>query len=444
MCFDKIIELHYHLSAIMKITVTPQPKSQVKFDIELSVEDMQPYLGKAAQHLSEHHHIEGFRPGKASLGIVLQKLGTQAVWQEAAEEAVRKSYVAALRQEKIRSIGQPHITITKIAPDNPLAFTAVVATLPEVKLGDYKKFKAKRPAAIVTDEQKTKALDDLRAMFATEALVDRAARAGDKVEVDFEVALNNVPLEHGASKQHPVVIGSKQFIPGFEEQLIGMKKGEKKEFSLTFPKEYHKPDVAGKLAQFKASVTSVFEVNQPVPDDLFAKKVGKFETLEQLKAHLHGNLQAKADEAVDAKYESLLVDELIGRTKFGELPDLLIESEIGKMISELEEQIMRQSGANFDDYLKSIGQTESALRQEFRTPAERRVKAALVIRTLAESENITVDDAAAEKEVQSTLKIYEHDPEIKRRIDTADYRDYVRAMLVNRKVIQKLKAWAAE
>lgn len=423
----------------MNVTVSPLPQSQVKLTIELSPAEMSPYLDKAAETLSRQHKIEGFRPGKASLGMVIQKLGAPAVWQEAAEGAIRKSFVAAIRQENIKSIGHPQIAITKLAPDNPFIYTAEVATLPTVKVGDYQKLKARAAASPIKDDDVAKALEELRAMFATEALVERAAQHGDKVEVDFDVAVNNVPIENGASKQHPVVIGSGNFIPGFEEQLVGLKKGESKKFTLTFPEKYHKKDLAGKPAEFSVTVTSIFQVHKPELNDAFIKQVGKFESIDQLKSHLRGNLENEAQERSGSQLERAVVEELVSTSKFDPLPELLIESEIGKMLSELREQVMRQGGIKYEEYLQSIQKTEADLRREFRKPGEERVKAALVIRAVAEAEKITVEDKDIETEVQSTLKMYEHDPEVKEKIDTEDYRDYVRAMLVNRKVIELLK-----
>lgn len=427
----------------MNITVAKQPKSQLKLTIELTPEEMQPHLQRAAEILSREHKIEGFRPGKASLGIVLQRLGSAVVWEAAAEEAVRKAYVAAVREHQLKSIGRPHIHIQKLAPDNPFIFTAEVTILPDITLGEYKKFKAKRKLATVKPEEVDKALDDVRSMLATEALVDRAAKMGDKVEVDFDLSLNHVPLENSSSKQHPITLGSHHFVPGFEENLVGLKKDDQKEFDLDFPAEYHNKQVAGKKGTFKVTMKSVFEVTKPELNDALAQRAGKFATLAELRQQLENNLRSEVEQKEDAAFENALVDELIHRSTFGELPELLLDSEIEKMLAELREQIERQGGT-FDEYLQSVKKTTDDLKREFRGPGERRVKAALLIRTIAEQEKIEVPKEEIEQEVQSTLKMYAGQPEILERIDSEDYRDYVRSLLINRRVIGQLKTWASQ
>lgn len=426
----------------MQVTVEKQPKSQVKLTVELSVEQMQPYLDRAAEKLSAQYKIEGFRPGKASLGIVVQKLGAQHVWEEAAELAVRKSFVQALTDHQIKSIGQPHVSVVKLAADNPFIFTAHVAVLPEVTLDDYKKYSTKATTATVEPAKVDQAIEELRAMFATEAQADRAAVMGDKVEVDFNVTVDKVPLEGGSSKQHPVMLGSKNFIPGFEENIVGMKKDEQKTFELEFPKEYHNATVAGKKAEFAVTVRQVFAVTKPEVNDEFAKKAGTFENLGALRSQVEKNLLQEAQQAEDGKFERALLDELIKHTKFSEIPELLIDSELSKMIHELQEEVSRQGAIKWEDYLSGIKKNEEELKKEFKSQAERRVKSALIIRTIAEKENVTVEDPAVEDEVQATLKIYDSSPDLRDRIDTPDYRDYVRGLLINRKVIELIKGWA--
>jgi len=427
----------------MNVTVTKQPKSSVKLTVELTAVEMQPHVQKAAEKLSKEHKIEGFRPGMASPGIVAQKIGAQALWEEAAEFAVRKSFVSAVMDNKVQTLGQPKISILKLAPDNDFSYTAEVATLPEVKLEGYKKFSANKMAVAVTPKQVDQALEDLRAMFATEALVERAAKAGDKVEIDVDVYLDRVLIEDGSSKQHPVVIGSNNFLPGFEDQLIGMTKGQPKEFSLPFPANYNNKQMAGKRGEFKVTVKDIYQIDKPELNDEFAKKAGKFQNLNELRGRLEKNLIEEGERREDLAYEKSLVDELIKRATFGELPDVLIESEQHKIMHELEDQVKQQGGLSFDDYLKGLKKTKDQLQAEIKPQAEQRVKAALIIRHIAKQENIDAEPADIEKEVQQTLKMYTSQPDLRDRIDSDDYRDYVRSLLINRQVIQQLKAWAS-
>lgn len=426
---------------VMQTTIETLPKSQVKITIELSPEEMKPHLEKAAEDLSKEFKIEGFRPGKASLGIVTQRFGAQHVWEQAGEQAVRKAFIQAIREKNILTVGRPNIQMVKLAPDNPFIFTAEVAVLPEVKLGDYQSFKAKKDKAEIKPAEVDKAIEELRGMFATEAMVDRSAAMGDKVEIDFDIMMNNVPLEGGSSKQHPMVLGSKNFIPGFEEQLVGMKKDDTKNFSLAFPTEYFKKDIAGKTGDFKVAVKSVFEVKKPELNDEFAKKAGKFTTIDELRNKLEQNLLAEAEDGHDAVWERAIMDELIERSDFGQLPEVLVQSELEKMVNEIRESIEHRGG-KFEDYLASLKKSVEDLQKEFLPTAEKRVKAALAIRHIAKQEKLEADPKQVEEEVKSTLNMYADKPEILARIDSEDYRDYLKTMQVNKQVVELLKSRA--
>lgn len=422
----------------MNITVDQQPKSQIKLTVELSVEEMKPYLDKAAETLSRQFKIEGFRPGKASLGIVIAKVGAQAVWEEAADHAVRKTFVQAIREKELPTIGQPHIHIQKLAPDNEFIYTAESAVLPKVDVGDYASFKTKKNSGTVKPEDVAKAVSELQEMFATEALVEREAKHGDKVVVDIDLFQDHVAIEGGSTKQHPVVIGSGHFIPGFEDQMVGVKGNETKTFTLTFPKEYHNAKLAGKPGEFTVNVKGVYEVTKPEVNDEFAKKAGKFESATELRAKLEENLRREADDKEDAVFERAVIDELIGKSKFGDLPDMLVETELEKMMHELEEQVTQQGG-KWEDYLTATKKSADDLKKEFRPQAEKRVKAALLIREVSKKEAIVADPKLIDEEVATTKRMYESNPEVLQRIESDDYRDYLGSMQVNKKVVELLK-----
>lgn len=422
----------------MNVTVSPQPKSIVRVNIELTPEEMQPHLERAAENLSKKYKIEGFRPGKASLGIVQQKLGPAVVWEEAAELAVRKSFVEAVRQQELTTVGTPKITVHKLAPDNPFVYHADVALLPDVKLGDYTALKTKKAEEKVSDEKITKALEDLREMFAKEEPAEKAAEKGDKVEVDFTLSVDGVPVENGSSTNHPVVIGSGNFIPGFEDQLVGLKKDDKKEFSLSFPQDYGNKVLAGKTGTFAVTGKGVFTITKPPLDDAFAAQASRYKTLPELRAEVEKNLTSEADQEADQQFERDLIEELIEKSKFGDLPELLIESELNKMIGELKEEVERR-GMKYEDYLSNLKKTEADLRKEFQLQAEKRVKSALVLRAIAKAEKIQVNPDEIQAEIQTALETYKNYPELRGQIETDEYRDFVQLMLTNRKVVQLLK-----
>jgi trigger factor len=428
----------------MRVDLEPQPKGQIKLTVEISPEEMQPYLEKAAESLSATHKIPGFRPGKASLGIVIQKLGATAVWEEASELAVRKTLMAAIRDKQINAVGSPHVHLIKLAADNPLIYTAELAVLPEVTVGDFTSFKSKPEPVNIPPAKVDAVLTDLQRMFAAQNKVERPAKDSDRVDVDFDLLIDGQPAENGSGRNQPVVIGAKQFIPGFEEQLIGLKAGEVKDFSITFPADYHHHPLAGKKGDFKVTVKTVYQIDQPALDDEFAKKAGKFTTLGELRAKMEENLKNEAADENNRRFERAIIDELISRSKFGNIPEMLINGEVEKMVAELKEEVSHHGGPSFDDYLQHLKKSVDDLKKEFQTPAIQRVKAALIVRAIAKQENVVADDKQVEEEVRSTLKMYEGSPDIISRIDSEDYRDYVRSLQINRKVVELLRTNATK
>jgi len=248
------------------------PKSQLELKITVPAKELEKFLDMAAEELSKDFKIAGFRPGKAPRKIVEQQVGSEKVLAHAAEKAVRKTYTESIIKNKIEAIGEPKITITKIAPGNDLEFKAVIAIMPEISLGDYKKsIKGLKKSELekIKPEEIKKELDILRKSRAKLITVSREARKNDYVEIDFDVFLIEEKsasrrIEGGKSQNHPLTIGESYFIPGFEENLIGMKANDEKEFDLEFPRDYHKKELAGKPAKFKVKMNLVQEKTSKV------------------------------------------------------------------------------------------------------------------------------------------------------------------------------------
>jgi len=396
----------------MKSDIEKLPKGEIKIKIELTVEEMKPYLEKAAFLISEKVKISGFRPGKAPYDIVKTQVGEEKIWQEAIEPAVHKTLVEVLDKEKLPTIGSPKIDILKLAPNNPFIYQATVFILPDIELGDYKKNKIKRNKVEVKKEQMDKALEDLQKMKHSEIIVDRPAQKGDKVEIDFKTFLEKVLIDQGDQKKFPVVIGDKTFIPGFEDHLIGAKAGEEKKFSLKMPENYHDKKLANRTLDFEVKINGVYEISLPEINDDLAKGLGNFENLEDLKKQIQDNLK--------------------------QIPEVLINSESQKMISELEHNIQRQ-GLKFEDYLTHIKKKREDLLLDFTPNAIKRVKSALVIREIAKQEKIEITDKEIEQEVKQVLAAYENDSKAKEQITSKEYKDYLRNVLTSKKVIDSLK-----
>jgi len=422
----------------MKVEVKKISRGQAEINIELSVEEFQPFLSLAAAHISEHHKIPGFRPGKASLEVVKQHIPEDEIWEEALQPAVQKTFLAVLDQEKLITVGSPKIEVIKLAPGNPVIYKATISLLPQVKLGDYKQIKIKAKPAVVSDKQTNELLTNLQKRRAKETLVTRPAAKGDKVEIDFEAFIDRIPVEHGKQENFPLVLGEGSFIPGFEDNLVGAKAGETKEFQLNFPDNYYQKNLAGKLADFKVNVRSIFSLDLPELNDEFAKGVGQFQTLAELKKQLVDNLQQEATLKEEQRVEEELIEKLISVSSFDDIPDLLIDNETEKMFQELEQNLSAQ-GVQMPDYLMHLKKSKEDFLLELVPTAIKRVKGALVTREVGQAKQVTITDQELEQEVKKTLELYPNNKEIAKQINTPEYGNYLKNILSARKVINHLK-----
>lgn len=420
----------------MNITVDQQPKSTAKVRVEASPEEFKPDLDAAVQRISSSMKFDGFRPGKAPYDVVIKRVGEQEVWQEAVETLVRRTFVQAVKEHQLKTVGQPQIGIEKLAPGNPVIYTAVVALLPDVTLPDFLKLSAKRNNVPVTDADVTKSVEDLRKIIATEKPVERPAKMGDRVEIDVDVYVDKIPVEGGKSRKHPATLGEGNFIPGFENNVVGMTTGQTKEFVLKFPKEYHAKNLAGKDAEFKVTVQKVAELELPNIDDMFAKTVANLGTIDELKGRLKEDLETDRRKREEQVFEVALLEELVKHTKFTDIPDVLIENELDRMVGELKHDVSHR-GMKFEDYLSSMKKDEATLRKELTNGANQRVKTALAIRKIAETEKIGVNDEEIKAEIEVARQ--QTPPEQHGQFETEDFREYVHSVLTNRKAIDLVK-----
>jgi len=413
------------------------PKSQLELTVTVPADDLKPYVEKAITELSQQTKIEGFRPGKIPYEILKQRIGEMKIYEEAAAMAVEKSYVEIANKEKFEPLGSPKIDFEKLAPDNDLIYKATVNLIPEVKIGDYRSIKLKEKEIKITEEQVAKVINEIREMRATEVLEAKAIAKGDKVELDFDVLRDNVPIESGTQKKYPLVIGSNVFIPGFEENLIGLKAGEEKEFELSFPEKYHNKNLAGKPATFKIKIIAVYKRTLPEADDEFAKSVGQ-DTMIKLQESIEHNLEHEDHHKEEERLEIELMEKLIDKSQFGEMPDILITSETNKMVQEMEANIARE-GLKFEDYLTHLGKTRDQLKLDFVPQAIKRIKGALLTRALFFQEKLQIPENGVDLELEAMTRAYAQYPEMAKNLKTPDYREYVRNMIGNRKIMDLLK-----
>ena len=293
------------------------------------------------------------------------------------------------------------------------------------------------------EERVKKTVEDLRKFRRKEVLVNREVRKGDKVEVNVDIYQNKIPIEGGMAKNQPIEIGVGHFIPGFEDKLVGMKKGEEKEFGLKFPKEYFQKNLAGKPAEFKVKINSVFELELPVLNDEFAKALGNFQSVKDLEDQIRKNLELEAENKEKQRLELEILEAIAKKCEFGEFPEVLIESELDKMIHELKHDFEHQ-GLKFEDYLTSVKKSEEDLRKSFLPRANKRVETALIIRQIAQAEKIAASDQEIDAELNKTREAQKGNEEMLKQIDSPDYRSFVKNVITNQKVIDQLFKLAVE
>lgn len=383
----------------MKTSIEKLPKSQIKLNIELEKEEMTKYFDQAFEELAPMVKVKGFRPGKAPRAIIENQLGSGRVKAEAIDKAMTDSYVKALKEHEMVSVASPKINIK--SDEDGLVFEAEVDVWPEAQVGDYKKLKVKKPAEeVVKDEEIDQIVEYLKKQKAEMKDVDRAAEMNDWTMIDFEGKLNGVLQENMASKNHPVILGSKTLIPGFEEEIVGMNKDDEKTFEIKFPKDYHEKSIAGKKAEFKVKVHQVKEVIMPEVDEKFAKDFGH-DSIEALRKAIADSLKMEKDQKQKQELENQILDKLLTVTKT-EVPESLIEQDLDRIFHNLEHEA-KHYGLTLDQYLISMKKTEADLRKEWRLQAERNVKIGLALGEVAKAEGIDKKDEKVTEKVLDIL-----------------------------------------
>lgn len=425
----------------MKNTIKDLEKSQKEISVEISVEEMEKYMSKALDKLAKNIKLDGFRDGKVPKAVAEKQLGDDAILGEANQLAIEDSYFKIIKENKLNPLGQPKVEITKSALGNPLEYKIVISVMPEVKLGDYKTVSGKIEIKKIDDEMVEKEIKTLQKKKASYITKDEPAEKGDRVEIDFETRVGGVKLEGGESKNHPLIIGQGKFIQGFEDNLVGMKKDEEKEFDLVFPENYKK-DLAGKKANFKVKINLVQKVNLPEINDEFAKGLGKFENLEDLKKNLKKGITAEEEMKAKEKLRGELINQVAEKTTV-EIPEIMIESELNNMINEFKNNIT-QTGIEFEEYLKSVNTNLEKLKSEWQSMAEKRTKTGLVMREISLQEEIKISDEEIEKKVNETLKFYPNEEELRKNMDLEKFKDHMAGVIMNEKVFEMLEKVAGE
>ena len=379
-------------------------KSQVALTIEVNAAEFEAAVEKAYQKMRRKISVPGFRPGKAPRKMIERMYGAEVFFEEAINIAFPEAYEAAAEQEKLQIVGYPTVEMVGEVTKDGFTFKATTPVYPEVTLGEYKGLKAEKPEVKVLAadvDERLKALADRNTRLVS---VDRAAKSGDTAVIDFEGFLDGKPFDGGKGENHNLELGSGSFVPGFEEQVIGMKAGEEKDIDITFPEDYHK-ELAGKAVVFHVKLNKVTETIVPEQDDEFAKDVSEFDTLDELKADIRAKALENAKKQADSAFEQAAVDKAAENTTV-DMPKALVENELDIQMERFGYQL-QMSGYSMEQYAKMMGGDVSTMRNAFRPAAEKQAKISVTLEKIAEVEGITASDEDIEAEFKSLAEQYE-------------------------------------
>lgn len=417
------------------------PGSKVKLSFTVTPTDAQPYLDEAVKALSEAKPIPGFRPGKATYADMVRAVGEMKIWETALERIVRASYLKAIMSEDLDTVGSPEIQIEKLAPGQDVVFTAIAPIAPTVtKLGSYDKPIADYNAREVGDADVNQALTDLQRMQRKEVRAEAGAAATkeDLVVIDMDMHRDNVALEGGTARDYRIYMNEDHYIPGFAEKLLGIKEGEERKFTLKFPDGHYQKHLSGQDIDFTTKAKSIFRLEVPALDEAFAKSLGQ-PSMDELKALIKTNLSEEEADRSRQKCEIEMLEKLVDASSFTDIPELLAQEEVRKMLRELEHSV-EERGMKMEDYLTSLKKTKDALNLEFLPQAIRRIKTATLIKEIAKRENITVDEKELDHELDHILEsVNPKETQTRERIASPEYREYVAILLRNQKTLELLK-----
>ncbi|AWB45747.1 trigger factor [Paenibacillus sp. CAA11] len=394
----------------MKATWEKIEKNLGVLEVEVEAERVTAALDKAFNKVVKKANVPGFRKGKVPRSIFEARYGVESLYQDAIDILLPEVYTEAVEQTDIFPVDRPDVDIEQFAKGQSFKFKAKVTVKPEVKLGDYKGVEVSVASSEVTDEELTQELERLQQRHAELVVIDEeAAQNGDTVVIDFEGSVDGVPFEGGKAERHSLELGSGQFIPGFEEQLVGLATGDFKDVTVTFPENYHAEDLAGKEAVFKVKVHEIKRKQLPELDDEFAKDVSEFDTLEEYKEDLKKQLASRKEKENEAAAESALVDK-VGENAEVEIPRPMILGEVQNMVRDFDNRL-RTQGMNLDMFLSFSGQTLSELQEQMEGDAEKRVRNNLVLEQVAKQENITVSEDEVTEELNNMAEMYKRTSE---------------------------------
>lgn len=413
----------------------------IHLDIVAEPAELAKYKTHILEKLAPEVKIQGFREGKAPLNVIEKNLDPQKLQAEFVEDVINHLYGDAIRKENLRPVDNPKITMKKFVPFTTLEFEAEVSVLGKVKLADYKKIKKTAKKVEVNAKDIDGVIESLRQRMATTKEVDRVAKNGDKVSIDFKGSdSKKKPISGADGKDYPLVLGSDTFIPGFEKNLLGMKAGQDKTFDLTFPKDYGVKALAGSKVTFAVTLKKVEEQSLPEVDDKFASTAGPFKTVKELRESIKQELTRERQTQADQDLEGEIVKEVSDKSTLS-VPEVFINDQIERLMAELRQNLTYR-GLTFQEFLEREGKTEEQYRKQVAYPeAEQRVRAGLVLAEISEKEQIEVTPDELEARMQA-LKAQYQDAAMQEELDKPESRQNIASRLLTEKTIKKLVEYA--
>jgi trigger factor len=402
--------------------------------------DLEPIRQHVLGHFRHTVKVPGFREGKAPAELVEKYVNQQRLLDEFMEHALNEMYRRAIDDEQIRPVNTPNVQLKKFVPYTELEFEAETEIIGPIKLPDYKKMKLAKKEVEVTANDVSEVLESLRQRLAERELVERPAKIGDEVTIDFEGKDKQAKKINGADgRDYPLLLGSNSFIPGFEDNLIGAKSGQTKKFEITFPQDYGVSVLRSQKVDFKVDVKKIMELKEPNLDDEFAKQAGPFKTLTELKADIKKQLTEEKKRQNDQEYQNELIKKITDKTIM-EVPKGLVDDEIGRL-EEQEKQNLAYRGQTWQEHLQQEGITEAEHKQRQRPEALTRVQAGLILSEIAEREAIKVTPEEVEIRKQILSGQYQ-DPKMQAELNKTENLRDIEARLLTEKTIEKLIAYA--
>ena len=418
----------------MKVKIDKKEKSQVVLEFTMEAEEFSKALDKAFEKNQKHFKVPGFRNGKVPRNVVEKVYGEGVLYESIIEDTVDEEYLKAVKENNLEIVARPELDIKQIGSGKDFIYTITTYVKPEINVKQYKGLEIKKVEAKVAAADVNAEIEKVREKNAVvEEITNRALKSGDISNIDFEGFCDGVAFEGGKAEKFDLTIGSNQFIPGFEEQLIGMKIGEEREINVKFPEEYHSKDLAGKDSMFKVKLNSIKEKKLAKIDDEFAKDVSEFQTLDEYKKDLKAKLLEAKKKQAEAEKETEVITKLVENVE-GDIPDGMVETEIDNMLEQFNQNLAYQ-GLDIEKYCEYMGSSKEKFRETLKPNALRDVKLKLALEFVKKAENVTVEEKDIDDKIIELSKRY-GDGSAEHLLKNENARAYMREQISQEKTLK--------